>query len=41
MDARGKFAERESSVDELVWEGTLTGNARLFIETQEIWIKVV
>ena len=41
MDARGKFAEHESSVDELVWEGILTRNARLFNETQEIWIKIV
>ena len=41
MDARGKFAEHESSVDELVWEGILTGNARLFNETQEIGIKIV
>ena len=41
MDARGKFAEHESSVDELVWEAILTGNDRLFNETQEIWIKIV
>ena len=41
MDARGKFAEHESSVGELVWEGTFTGNARLFNETQEMWVKIV